>query len=62
MKKPTEETDMIVEDSDGMDYLCPLNTGNPEDVLATGAFDDCIEKDVVERYSANMIRQTASFV
>ena len=58
MKTNSNNTYVIVEDGDGIDYLCPLNAEYSENAVSNGAFDECVEKDVVERYSANINVQT----
>jgi hypothetical protein len=46
-----------VKDSQGADHYCPVET----DVAASEneGFDACVEKDVVERYSGNIVIKDA---
>ena len=40
--------------SDGADVYCPFDSDNDTAADAIDARSDCIEKDVVERYSGNI--------
>jgi hypothetical protein len=44
----------IVKDKNGDDYFCPLNAVQDRRNVADREFDECVEKDVVERYSGNI--------
>ena len=44
----------IVKSDNGIDYLCPLNQVTGRGVATDSEMDDCVEKDVVERYSGNI--------
>ena len=49
-----KNTFFSVKDKHGNDYLCPLNALKGRDAGSDQAFDECVEKDVVERYSGNI--------
>jgi hypothetical protein len=49
-----KNTYFVIKDKHGNDYLCPLNAVKVRDALPDQAFDECVEKDVVERYSGNI--------
>ena len=40
--------------SDGANVYCPFDSDNDTAMDATDTRNDCIEKDVVERYSGNI--------
>ena len=43
-----------VKNRDGIDYLCPLDAIKDRAAVSEHEFDECVEKDVTERYSANI--------
>jgi hypothetical protein len=49
-----ENTYFIVKDQNGDDYLCPLNSVKERSAVTDDELDDCVEKDIVERYSGNI--------
>ena len=49
----------IVKNDNGIDYLCPLNPVKGGGAATDSDMDDCVEKDVVERYSGNINIMTA---
>ncbi len=49
-----ENTYFILKDHNGNDYLCPLNSVNDRNAVTDDEIDDCVEKDIVERYSGNI--------
>ena len=49
-----EHTYFISKDHNGNDYLCPLNSVKDRNAVTDDEFDDCVEKDIVERYSGNI--------
>lgn len=54
MTKTKENAYFIVTDRNGDDFLCPLNAvKNRREVLGR-ELEECVEKDVVERYSGNI--------
>ena len=54
MSKISSNRYFIVKDKHGDEYLCPLNSANNKNAASKKVHDDCIEKDVVERYSGNI--------
>ena len=50
----TKNTYFIVKDQQGDDYLCPLNSVRDKGALTDDELDNCVEKDIVERYSGNI--------
>lgn len=52
-KKHTEHYVPSV-NSDGADVYCPFDSDIDDSTGAVDKSDDCIEKDVVERYSGNI--------
>jgi len=44
----------IAKDKNGIDLLCPFNGVNDRDAVTDKEFDECVEKDVIERYSGNI--------
>ena len=49
-----ENTYFIVKDQNGDDYLCPLNSVKDRNAVTDDELDECVEKDIVERYSGNI--------
>jgi len=49
-----KNTYFIVKDKYGNDYLCPLNAVKDRDAVSDQELDECVEKDVAERYSGNI--------
>ena len=50
-----EATYVPVKDGDGYEYLCPVTAAATFEAAADGSdHSDCVEKDVVERYSGNI--------
>ena len=43
-----------VTDENGQDYYCPLDAVGSDDRLVHGWADDCVETDVVQRYSGHI--------
>jgi hypothetical protein len=39
---------------DGTDVYCPLDSESVPEVDTAGTSEECVEKDVVERYSGNI--------
>jgi hypothetical protein len=54
MKKVKKEHYMPKTNSDGADVYCPLPADDAGATDVVDAGDDCVEKDVVERYSGNI--------
>ena len=43
-----------VTDEAGLDYYCPLSPSDPDQPPKDRIGDDCVETDVVHRYSGNI--------
>jgi hypothetical protein len=54
MARIIDKTYFIVKDQHGTDYLCPLNAVNDRNAVSDQEFAECVEKDVVERYSGDI--------
>jgi hypothetical protein len=54
MATTTKNVYFIVENQQGEQYLCPLNAVKDANAVTHDEFDDCVEKDVTERYSGNI--------
>jgi hypothetical protein len=54
MATTNKNTYFIVKDKHGNNYLCPLDAVKDRNAAPDQAFDECVEKDVVERYSGNI--------
>ena len=48
------ETYFVVKDKDGAEYLCPLNSLRDRNSIDDDEVSNCVERDVVERYSGNI--------
>ena len=54
MSKDNNETFVLVKDAEGEKFFCPINaTPNPSTVRPE-EIEDCIEEDVIRRYSGNI--------
>jgi hypothetical protein len=49
-----KNTYFIVKAKNGNNYLCPLNAVKDRDTVSDQELDECVEKDVTERYSGNI--------
>ena len=47
-------TYFVVKDKDGAEYLCPLESLRDRSSIGDDEVSNCVEKDVVERYSGNI--------
>ena len=59
MNTSHKDTYVIVKDENGYDYLCPLEAAQTKNAELRESSEECVEKDVFERYSANIDIQTA---
>lgn len=58
MSKPdAENTFVLVKDSKGNNYLCPINANRDPLAGHPDEFDDCIEEGVAGRYAGNLNRK-----
>jgi hypothetical protein len=48
------EVYFVVKDKDGAEYLCPLESLSDRNSIDDDAVSNCVERDVVERYSGNI--------
>ena len=49
-----DESYFVVKDKDGDEYLCPLSHVGNRHAITEDEMDDCVERDIVERYSGNI--------
>jgi len=54
MVTKNKETYVVVADESRTDYLCPRDAVKAGGAAAGQVSDDCLEKDVAERYSGNI--------
>ena len=54
MAATKDETYFVVKDMNGDTYLCPLNAVKDRDLITEDEVDNCVERDIVERYSGNI--------
>ena len=54
MSDNTNETYFIVRGTSDEEYLCPLNSIGIRDAITEDEMNDCVERDIVERYSGNI--------
>jgi hypothetical protein len=54
MARITDKTYFIIKDEHGTDYLCPLNAVKDRNAVSDQELAECVEKDVVERYSGDI--------
>ena len=54
MTKIDKNTYFIVKDKHGEEHLCPLIKANDKNAESKRVRDDCVKKDVVERYAGNI--------
>jgi hypothetical protein len=48
------ETYFVVKDKDGAEYLCPLNSVSDRNAIDNDDMNNCVERDIVERYSGTI--------
>jgi hypothetical protein len=54
MAATKDEKYFVVKDKNGDKYLCPLNAVKDRDQITEDELEDCVESDIVERYSGNI--------
>lgn len=54
MSNNDNNTYVLVRDSNGENFLCPLNTNQSPLSINTDEMADCVEEDVVGRYAGNI--------
>ena len=54
MSKDDEKKFVLVKDSKGKKFLCPIDTGQDPSSIRIDEEDDCVEDDVIGRYAGNL--------
>ena len=54
MSKRDNTRYILTKDKNGQKFLCPINSGRGHSDQSVELNDDCIEEDVVRRYSGNI--------
>ena len=54
MKDTNDNAYFIVKSEDGENYLCPLSVVNDRTAVSEDELRECVEKEVVGRYSGNI--------
>ena len=54
MSEGNSEAFVLVKDSTGEKFLCPLDTVRNSSSVNVDEIDDCVEEDVVGRYAGNI--------
>jgi hypothetical protein len=54
-----DDTFILVKDSDGERYLCPIDAVRSDSTTGIDDIDDCVEEDVVGRYAGNIHVKTS---
>ena len=48
------QTYFVARDKEGAEYLCPLKSVKNQNAVTDRELDNCVERDIVERYSGNI--------
>lgn len=59
MKNTERATHFSISDENGTDFLCPIDAVKNQSAITNREFDECVEEDVVRRYSGNVKVQSA---
>ena len=59
MQNNTNDTYFMVRGNSGEEYLCPLNSIGNKNAITEAEMNDCVERDIVERYSGNINIQSS---
>ena len=59
MSKDDEQKFVLVKDSRGQKFLCPINAGQDPSSIRIDEEDDCVEDDVIGRYAGNLKIKTS---
>jgi hypothetical protein len=59
MSKDDEKKFVLVKDSKGEKFLCPINAGQDLSSIRIDEEDDCVEDDVIGRYAGNLKIKTS---
>lgn len=54
MSKDNGDTYVLVKNSKGENYLCPINAIQNPSSIVNDEMDDCVEEDVIRRYAGNL--------
>ena len=54
MSKHDDTRYILTRDKNGQKFLCPINSNRGHSVQSADVNDDCIEEDVVRRYSGKI--------
>ena len=54
MSKDNGDTYVLVKNSEGENYLCPINAIQNPSSIVNDEMDDCVEEDVIRRYAGNL--------
>lgn len=59
MSKDNGDTYVLVKNSIGENYLCPINAIQNPSSIVNDEMDDCVEEDVIRRYAGNIKLKTS---
>ena len=59
MSKDDEKKFVLVKDSKGEKFLCPIDAGQDPSSIRIDEEDDCVEDDVIGRYAGNLKIKTS---
>lgn len=59
MSKDNGDTYVLVKNSKGENYLCPINAIQNPSSIVNDEMDDCVEEDVIRRYAGNLKLKTS---
>jgi len=59
MSKDDEKRFVLVKDSKGEKFLCPIDAGQDPSSIRIDEEDDCVEDDVIGRYAGNLKIKTS---
>ena len=54
MNQTEKATHFSYKDDSGVTYLCPIDAVKNRDNISSQEFEECVEEDVVRRYSGNV--------
>ena len=58
MSKYENNKFVLVKDSKGERFLCPINVGQEPSSIRPDEIDDCVEEDVAGRYAGNINKKS----
>jgi len=59
MSKDDEKRFVLVKDSKGEKFLCPIDAGQDPSSIRIDEEDDCVEDEVIGRYAGNLKIKTS---